>query len=559
MSADFDICIIGSGAGGAPVALSASRAGRSVVVLEKGPWYTERDFFKDEIAECYRQKFRPRKEEQPHVVETKNDDGSWRARPTYKSGWDFWNGSMVGGATNIMSGFFLRMKPIDFRLRSEFGPVDGAEVEDWPISYEQLEPYYALAETEIGISGQAVAHPFAEPRSTPDFPFPPTAEHPIAKWIDQAGLAAGAHPIPLPRAILSRPAAGRRSCSYSWYCGNYGCATGAKGSARAALLNRAIETGRCEIRPHSMARRIVSGSDGKATEVEYFDQDGRLKIVSARTFVVACQPVETSRLLLMSSGPKHPNGLGNNRDQVGRYLLFSATGSAEAAFLYADFTAEKAEELRSQQPFVNRTIQDWYVIDDKKFGPRIKGGSMDFVFVHPNPIGLGRYFAFASAKEMVWGRRFQQELRRYIHDARHIMVEIFADWQPLPDCRVTLDTAENDKWGLPSARVRVGGHPLHGKVSGYLAERAAEVLRAAGGRELETDSSGGPATNLVAGTCRFGTDPSRSVLDPDCRIHDAENVYVTDGSFMPTGGSVPYTWTIYANSFRVADKIVGKS
>ncbi|HEX5635995.1 MAG TPA: FAD-binding protein, partial [Gammaproteobacteria bacterium] len=150
---DYDICIIGSGAGGGPVALELSRAGYSVAVLEKGPWFKEKDFFKDEQACCRHSVYTPSLNDEQHVIEEEMRDGSWQGEATSQSGWDFWNGNMVGGSSNLMSGFFYRLKPEDFRLLSEFGPIKGANIADWPISYDDLEPYYTKTEIEVGISG----------------------------------------------------------------------------------------------------------------------------------------------------------------------------------------------------------------------------------------------------------------------------------------------------------------------------------------------------------------------------------------------------------------------
>src|SRR5262245_56634833 len=228
MSADVDAVVIGSGAGGGPVALTLALSGRSVVVLEKGAWLREKDFTKDEIANCRRNLYTPRRRDEPHVVEVRSGTG-WMSLPTTVTDWDFWNACMVGGASNVMSGFFLRQKPDDFRPLSGYGPVPGADVVDWPISYEDLEPYYTKVETEVGVSGRVTKHRFSEPRLTPTFPQGPLAEHPFAEWIDAAGKAAGFSPLPLPRAILSAASGERGACSYSRYCGSYGCATAAKG------------------------------------------------------------------------------------------------------------------------------------------------------------------------------------------------------------------------------------------------------------------------------------------------------------------------------------------
>ena len=212
MSHDYDVCVIGSGAGGGPVAYELAKAGYSVLVLEKGPWPTEKDYYKDELACCRRSTYTPDLKDEQHVLENQNDDGSWNAEATSESGWDFWNGNVVGGSSNFMSGFFYRLKPEDFRLLSEFGPIKGANIADWPISYDDLEPYYTKTETEVGVSGHVVQHRFQEPRSTKDFPFAPTLEHPIAQHIDKACKQLGLTSLPTPRAILTEAHQHRRSC-----------------------------------------------------------------------------------------------------------------------------------------------------------------------------------------------------------------------------------------------------------------------------------------------------------------------------------------------------------
>ena len=554
MEADYDVCVIGSGAGGGPVALTLAEAGYSVVVLEKGPWLTGQDFYKDELACCRRSVYTPQLEDEQHVIEDLYD-GEWVGEATSESGWDFWNGNCVGGSSNFMSGFFYRLKAEDFRLLSEFGPIQGANVADWPISYQDLEPWYALVEKEVGISGRVVDHPFAEPRSTADFPLPPTQEHPIVARIDSACNKLGLHPLPTARAILPAAKGERGGCSYSGYCGSYGCSTGAKGGSRAALLNRAVASGRCEIRPHAKVHKLVSDTKGKVVAAHYFDADSRTRVVDAKIFVVACQAIETSRLLLSSSGPKHAQGLGNSSGQVGKNLLFSAGGSGTGDLEYAGLSDNDAAALKTRGPFVNRGLQDWYYIDDKTFGGRAKGGTVDFLLRHPNPIGKAMSEKWGEDDRLVWGRPLQQRLKSLFTDSQYLRYEIFCDWLPTDNCFVSLDSGVRDKWNTPVAKVRIGYHQHDLKVGHYINERTLKVMQAMGAKNIRSSVSGSPPQNLVAGGCRFGDDPATSVLNADCRAHDVENLYVTDGSFMPTGGSVPYTWTIYANAFRVADRI----
>ena len=552
---DFDVCVIGSGAGGGPVALTLAEAGYSVVVLEKGPWLQAEDFYKDELACCRRSVYTPELSDEQHVIEDLDSAGDWVGEATSESGWDFWNGNCVGGSSNFMSGFFYRLKPEDFRLLSEFGPIAGANISDWPIDYEDLEPWYTKVETEVGISGRCVDHPLAEPRSTADFPYPPTQEHPVSSHISDACRELGLHPLPTPRAILTKAKGSRRSCEYSGYCGSYGCSSGAKGGARAALLDRAVATGRCEIRPHSKVYKLASDAKGKVVAAEYFDAAGQVQKVDAKIFVLACQAIETSRLLLSSTGPKHANGLANRSAQVGKNLLFSAGGSGTGDFDYAGMSDAEAQAMKTRGPFVNRGLQDWYFINDKSLGGRIKGGTVDFLLRHPNPISKAMSEKWDDDDRLVWGRPLQKHLKSLFTDSQYLRYEIFCDWLPTDNCFVDLDRAVRDKWQTPVAKVRIGYHEHDLKVGHYINGHAIRVLEKMGAQNIRSNISGSPPQNLVAGGCRFGKDPASSVLDPDCRAHDVDNLYVTDGSFMPTGGSVPYTWTIYANAFRVADRI----
>jgi len=554
MSYDFDVCVIGSGAGGGPIAYELSKAGKSVVVLEKGPWFKTEDFTKDEISCCRRSVYTPNTRDERHVLENKNGDGEWIGKSSFDTGRDFWNGNIVGGSSNLMSGYFHRLKPEDFRLLSEFGPIEGANIVDWPITYDDLEPYYTKVEQIVGVSGKVVDHPFQEPRSTEDFPFLPTAEHPIARKIDTTCTELGYNSIPTPRAILSQNTLGRNACSYSNYCGSYGCATDAKGSSRAALLNPAIKTGNCEIRPHSMVYKLESDNNGKVTLAKYYDKEGTSKSVSAKTFVVACQSSESSRLLLMSPGPKHPRGLANNGNQVGKNLVYSAGGSGIGDILFKNYNESETAQLKIQGLFVNRSIQDWYFINDKSFGAHSKGGTIDFLFKHANPISKANSQKWGP-NGLLWGEPLKDRIKSHFTEGRHLRFEVFNDWLPTDNCFVTLDSNIKDKWNNPVARIRLGYHEHDLKVGKYLANKGETILKTMGAENISSNISGSPPPNLVAGGCRFGNNPTTSVLNADCQAHNVENLYVTDASFMPTGGSVPYTWTIYANSFRVADII----
>ena len=543
----YDVCIIGSGAGAGPIAYELSRAGYKVLVLEKGSWYTKEDFFKDEIAVCRRSTFTPRLDEEQHVIEDLEED-KWVGRTTSESGWDFWNGNIVGGSSNFMSGYFHRMKPQDFKLKSTYGNLKGANIVDWPISYDELEPYYVKVEKTVGISGRVVKHPYQEPRSTDDFPYPSTLEHDISSWFDLACKNEGYYSIPTPRAVLPYAVDKRDGCEYAGYCGSYGCASGAKGSAREALLDKAIETGNLTIQPDSFVKKLHS-EDKKIIAAEYVDKKGAHHQVKAKIYVVAAQAIESSRLLLNSANTEFPKGLANNSGQVGKNLIFSAGGSGSGEFHYEDLNEDYAKSLKKMGPFVNRSLQDWYEIEDK--GIKLKGGTIDFLFEHPNAVSRAKKAMYDG--ELVWGDKLKSRLLHHFRQRRVFNFEIFCDWTPTDDCFVSLDEEVKDKWGMPVARVRIGTHPYDLSIGEKLAVKAEKLLEKMGAKEVYSSISSAPPQNLQAGGCRFGDNPETSVLNKECRAHEVGNLYVSDGSFMPTGGSVPFTWTIYANSFRIAD------
>lgn len=551
----YDICVIGSGAGAGPVIYELSKAGYSVVVLEKGPWLKTNDFNKDEISATRRSVYTPNLKDERHVIESKNDQGKWVAKSTFETGRDFWNGNMVGGSSNLMSGYFHRMKPNDFKLLSTYGEIPDANVIDWPVSYEDMEPYFTKVESEVGISGRVEEHSSLEPRSTNDFPYSPLVENKVSTWIDKAADELGYKMVPVPRAILSQPEGKRKGCYYSNFCGSYGCSSDAKGSARVALIDKAIETGNCKVFANSKVFKLETNGNKKVERAWYYDLNKDQQFVEAKLFVVAAQAIETSRLLLMSKNPEFPNGLANNSGQVGKNMVFSAGGTGSGQFFYDELSPEDASLIKVPGLFVNRAIQNWYEINDASSEKTIKGGTVDFLFQHGNGIIKAIKRKWDDKGNLVYGETLKENLKEYFTQQRKLKFEVFADWLPNDNCFVKLDKDVKDKWGDPVARVRIGYHEHDLKVGRFLAKKAEKVLDKMGARNIQSGISGSPPSNLQAGGCRFGNDPKNSVLDKNCKAHEVENLYVTDGSFMPTGGSVTYTWTIYANSFRVANHI----
>ena len=544
----YDVCIIGSGAGGGPPAWLLSKAGFKVVVLEKGPWFKTEHFRKDELACCRRTVYDPPKKLEPRVLELPRGDGSWSRDIV-----SFWNGVMVGGSSNIMSGYFHRMKPVDFKLLSTYGEIEGANIVDWPITYEDLEPYYTAIEKLVGISGKVVKHKWQEPRSTEDFPYPPLKVNKVAEWLDEACESLGIEIIPAPRAILSVPTENRGSCYYSNYCGSYGCASDAKSSSRVAFIEPAVKNFGLEVRPFSHVYFLETKGD-KVVRAWYFDRENRKQFVSAKVFIVAGMPVETIRLLLLSKNPEHPNGIGNDFGLVGKNVIYSAGGYGTGHFYYEDLSPKEAGELQERGTFINRAVQHFYEIEDPDTGRKIKGGMIEFMFEHDNPIRKALMQKW-SGNKLLYGSALKRRIYEYFTKRRGIRFEIFVDWLPIDDCFITLDDKVKDFRGFPVARIRAGHHPHDIKVGKLLAREAEKILKKLGINEIESHISGYPPPNLVAGGCRMSQNPKEGVTDPYGRVHTADNLFITDASTFPTGGSVQYTWTIYANSLRIADFI----
>ena len=540
----YDICIIGSGAGASPVAYEMSRAGAKVCIIEKGGIYSEKDFSKDELAVVRRDIYTPNLKDEYHVIE-ENIDGKWYKFPTYETGWSFWNGNIFGGSSNFMSGFFYRLKPNDFKLASTYGNPKGANIVDWPISYDELEPYYAKVEEVIGVSGEVTPYEHMEPRSTKNFPYKALQEHPIVKLIDSSCAKLNYVPIKTPRAIVSESKGQRNPCYYSNYCGSYTCSSGAKSSGRAALLQPALATGNITVISNAQAYKLNTNKDKKITSVSYFTKEKNKKEIKAKIFVVACQAIESSRLLLNSKDENFPNGVANNSGNVGKNFLSTGGGFINGEF---DEKNMPLKELMSTGFFVNRALKDWY------FTKEFKGGMIELLFEHANPIRRANTVA-NSMEGLAYGEKLQENLFKNFTKQRKLGMEIFTDWTPNDDAFISIDETYKDKYGIPVAVLRIGAHEQDMQAAEFLAEKGKKLFETMGAKNITQNLSPLPSQNLQAGGCRFGNDPKTSVLNKHCQAHEVQNLFVTDGSFMPTGGSVPYTFTIYANSFRVADYI----
>jgi choline dehydrogenase-like flavoprotein len=347
---------------------------------------------------------------------------------------------------------------------------------------------------------------------------------------------------------VSREYRGRQACMYCALCASYGCEIGSKSSTMSSLLPAAESTGHCEIRAESMATEIPVDARGRVTGVVYRTAKGESVFQPAKCVVVACTAVETARLLLSSKSALFPDGLANKNGLVGKNVLFSGVSKGSALF-----KLKGRPFLEDRAPFVQRSMQDFYLLKEPVDGVR-KAGTILFSLSHPNPIYTAERLA-GSGGNARWGVTLKKALREEGKEARTLEFENFAESLPTKGTYVDLDPEVKDRWGAPVARITVQRHPLDTAANKLLAAHGKEVLDALGPDSSRVTQEDGQDMVHQGGTCRFGRDPASSVLDPECRAHTVPNLYVSDSSFMPTVGGAPVTLTIMANALRVGSRL----
>ncbi len=526
-----DFVIVGSGAAGGVLAKELSSNGFRVVVLEQGPRLEPGDFVHDEYWAFNLNALTNNWREQPNTFR-KSENERAQTKPTV------WYGRLVGGGSVHFTSNYWRFHEIDFVERSRKGPVAGAGLEDWPITYADLEPYYAKAEWELGVSGLAGASPFDPPRSKP-YPLPPLPIKSSGVLVERGAKKLGWHAFPAPLAIISQNYRGRHGCMHCGFCEAFGCEWGAKSSTLATMIPIAEQSGRCEVRAHSYVTEIETNGLGRATGVVYFDKQKREQRQKARAVILCANGAETPRLLLMSKSKRFPNGLANSSGLVGKYLMFD-TGAMSAGVFEHPLNDFKSVH-------VSRVIHDFYEIDTKHgvFG----GGGLDGRFdMYPVGFALGSF-----APDMPqWGSEFKKNLRVF---PRMMYVLAHNTVLAVETNTITLDLQVKDAWGLPAIRVTYRDHPETMKTVQFMQDREMELLDAAGAVKTWRMPLDRDLSVHLLGTCRMGNDPRKSVINADHRSHDVQNLFICDGSSLVTSGRNQPTATIQALAFRAADRV----
>jgi choline dehydrogenase-like flavoprotein len=539
-STEVDFVVIGSGAGGGIVAKQLSTAGFSVVVLEQGGWGKygrEREYNKDEwlnlnLSDDDRLMSDPSR--QRNTFRRNDKEKAVAGTHSY--------GCVVGGGTVTYGSSSWRHLPYEFNEAS-YDPTipSGTGMADWPITYEELEPYYTQAEWEMGISGLRVNSPFLAPM-TKDYPVPPVPLKSSGALLNSAAAKLGLTSVPGPLAIITKPYMGREACVNCGICSGYGCQVRARSSSAVTMLPLAEKTGRCEIRVKSYVREIAVDNAGRVTGVVYFDSQKREVRQKAKAVVLAANAGESARLLLMSKSARFPDGLANTNGVVGKYAMFGNGAGASALFEHP---------LNEYKGVISGAAIVDYVPSDAKRGFYGGGRMTARGYLTPFELGLGGLSPDAPR----WGAGYKKALQE---EANHRMtISCFVTQMPLESNRVDLDPEVKDDWGLPAMRITLTSHPDDKKAMEFFRQKSVEVLQAAGATKVWAqpvgDSRGGAHNR---GTCRMGNDPKTSVVDKFHKAHDVPNLFIVDGSVFVTGGRNHPTLTIQALAFRASEHII---
>ncbi|MEO8336619.1 MAG: GMC family oxidoreductase [bacterium] len=528
-----DFVVVGSGAAGGVLAKELSTSGFDVVVMEQGPWQQPSQFTHDELAierelEMLNRAFEP--------------DQTFRSTAAESPKLNVARGVLyrraVGGSSVHFAANYWRFRPIDFKERSKWGAISGTGFADWPITYEELEPYYTKVDWEIGVSG--APGPTDPPRTRP-YPMPPLPNKSSGVILERAAKALGLHAQVAPMAIASQPYDGRAACGACGRCAYYSCEFGAKASSLVTMIPKAVATGRCEIRTDSTVIRIDTNAKGRATGVVYLDKQGREQRQSARAVIVAANGAETARLLLVSTSSAFPHGVANSSGNVGRYLMFNGFS----------FTTGRFEHpLNEYKGAVDsRIVLDYYDADPKRgfYG----GGGIDARF----PYGPITFALNGLPPEFpTWGLAY----KRALHDYYAHSVRFMSHLTSLPVATNTImpDTEHRDRWGRPALCLTYTDHPDDMSTKHWFQGRTEEMMEAAGATHVWNQpvlpADGGVQ---LLGTARMGNDPRDSVVDRYHRAHDVPNLFVCDGSSFVTSGRGQPTMTIQALAFRAAEHI----
>jgi len=546
----YDVCVIGSGAGGGMAAHALTKAGARVALLEAGQmWDPVKDgamlkWPYDSPRRGASTRERPFGEFDGCIGGWQIDGEPYTTAPGTK--FDWWRARMLGGRTNHWGRISLRFGPYDFNRKSRDGLGD-----DWPITYDDVKPWYDETDKLIGIFGSAENLP-----NEPDGIFhPPPTPRCYELLATKAARKLGVTVIPSRLSIITKPHNGRAPCHYCGQC-NRGCMTASNFSSTNVLIPPAQKTGRLTLITDAMAREVTVGKDGLANGVSYIDKKtGTDKHISARIVVLAASACETARLLLNSKSSQFPNGLANSSGTVGKYLT-DTTGTDVSGFIpkMADMPPHNEDGVGGMHIYM-----PWWLDNTKLDFPRgyhieTYGGrgvpSAGFMSgIHRYPGGGG------------YGASLKADYRRYY--GASIGFSGRGEMIPNDDCYCEIDPAVVDQYGIPVLRFHWKWTDHEYNQVKHMQETFRAIIAEMGGQvdsPMPTKDQGygianGGSIIHELGGARMGKDPTTSVVNANCQAHDVKNLFIADGAPFVSQADKNPTWTILALSMRTSDYI----
>jgi len=534
--------VVGAGAGGGVVAKELSEAGLSVVLIERGGWANFDGHDTDELISqrttSLGNAYGPDDEHYRRVVVY--EDGS--SKVVVASDIDYNNvAACVGSGTVSYGAMAWRFMREDFKMKTTYGHVEGSTLDDWPVSYEDLEPCYEKAEWEIGVSGDATPNPFAAPRNKP-YPMPAFAYNKEAKLLESTMKRMGLHPFPIPMLRNSISRNGRAACVRRRSCCGFACPINAKSGTQNTVIPTALATGNCELRINCVVNELIIDDKGRISGVNYFDKENKAQTQTADIVVISASATETPRLLLNSKSKLFPSGVGNRYDWVGRNLQGHAYTGAFGLF--------EEDIFDDVGPGASIAISDFSHHNKGIIGGGILANEFNrlpYFFTGVRPPDFPK-----------WGKDHKEFQRKYFK--RNVQVVGPVQEMPFFDSRVQVDPSVKDFWGTPVVRLSGHRHPKDREGCEFLSAKAELILKEAGA-SFTWQGVGGKGLSggqHQAGTCRMGNDPQTSVVDRFGRVHDVPNLFISDASLHVTNGGFNPALTIMAMGYWIGGHIASE-
>jgi gluconate 2-dehydrogenase alpha chain len=545
-----DALIIGIGAAGGIASYVLTQAGIDVIALEAGPRRDKADFlaYYDELqAYPYHNPFADVKANKEIPTWRPNAQSPVQAPPVGPIVMD----NQVGGTSVHWTGQAWRYREDDFKIRTttidkygEDALPEGTNIVDWPVTYDELEPYYEKTEQLVGISGESGANPFESPRKS-DYPLPPLRQSGYMDMANDGLKQSGYHPFPGPAGIISQDFDGRPACSYCGYCTGHGCWNDAKSSTLVSAIPKAEKTGKLEIRTLCRVMKILSNDQGQITGVQYLDADGVLQEQPAGVVILSTYVYENSRLLLVSTSDFYKNGLSNNGGNVGKWYMAHSYGGA-----YATFPGQKLNMMSG-------TFSQAVCIDDFN-GNNFDHTGLGFIQGALVSASQGESTPISRSNSLPPGQKgWGSEYKKYLVENLGSNGSCTTQLEVLPyDANfLDLDPDTTDDLGMPRIRITFDVYDNEKKANAYINPKLEDALKAMGAKQ--TWSYPGPApipvNSHAYGGTRMGDDPSMSVVNKYGISHEASNLMILGGSdWCSTTGYNP-TETIYAHAWFAAD------